>query len=330
MLKAYTDKPHFLVGSADYFAPAGPDHNGRFNNVMEKNGYELYQRDPQGFTALRDEQHARFFSVFSKFARLNQLPAQKRSPELVYAADGSLSIHDRSSNQLITVFSRFTNPYRGGEIAAHIWHYGQEMDGQAHPNRSFYQSQWAFEGNGDCFYDPYRDVFWAGFHPRPSARTAQTGRSDLRAHKQLHEKTGVDVVSLRNRKPFYHLDTAMAPLSLGHMMVCFDGIHKSYRASFMKAAFQDFGLNPKDYLIEVSRADADKFACNLRCIDRHIIMPDCSVELQDTLKSKGYDVMTVSMSAFIAGGGAVHCLTNPTAEARWRGGYHRNINLIPD
>ena len=85
-------------------------------------------------------------------------------------------------------------------------------------------------------------------------------------------------------------------------------------------AFDRFGLDRAEYLIEVSKEDAAAYACNGRCVNDTVVMPECSEELQEKLRTHGYDVITTDMSQFIHTGGAIHCVTNNINETRIPGG----------
>src|SRR4029077_1632811 len=65
------------------------------------------------------------------------------------------------------------------------------------------------EGAGDCVWDCTRNVFWMGYGPR----------SDRDAASVIKHLFGVDVVPLELADArFYHLDTALCPLSRGEVM----------------------------------------------------------------------------------------------------------------
>ncbi|PCI00816.1 MAG: hypothetical protein COB76_02645, partial [Alphaproteobacteria bacterium] len=156
------------------------------------------------------------------------------------------------------------------------------------------------------------------------------GRSDIRAHKGLEAVTGVPVVSMAVKEPFFHIDTCMTPLTNGHIIAYKDGMKPEAFENLMQEGFKRYGMDPEEYLILVSKEDAENYACNLVCVGNNIIMPQVSDGLQDRLKSKGYEVTCLDMSVFINDGGAMHCLTNNLNEQRIKGGtcvqkgYERN------
>ena len=65
------------------------------------------------------------------------------------------------------------------------------------------------EGAGDCVWDATRSLFWMGYGPR----------SDAAARDPVAETFDTDVVALELVDPrFYHMDTALVPLSGGDVM----------------------------------------------------------------------------------------------------------------
>lgn len=122
------------------------------------------------------------------------------------------------------------------------------------------------------------------------------------------------------KRPFFHIDTSMTPLTNGHIIAYKDGMKQEAFEKLIREGFKRYSMNPDEYLILVDKKDADAYACNLRCVGNTVIMPTCSDELQDRIREKGYDVVTHNMSQFIYDGGAMHCLTNNLNERRITGG----------
>lgn len=289
-------------------------------NRWERAGREWYDHDPQGFREVRNEQHHALQTHVQSVAEIDLLPAVQEMGDLVFTADALFALNAH------IVRGKFLNPNRVGEEAYYngtIEKYGND--------KTIITSPHAFEGNGDCLYDPYRGIILSGYHNNPIAKNASEGRGSQLANAWLRQHLNVPVTNVENKKPFYHIDTAMACLNRGHIMICEEGISAQSLKHLAKTLFTPYGLNPDEYLIQVSAKDANQFACNVRNIGNTIIMPECSTQLQDTLKRKGYDVTTTPMTAFIAAGGAVHCTTNPINQRHVQGGYHadQNRHLMP-
>ena len=290
-------------------------------NKWEREGRAWYNRDPRGFTELRNEQHATLVEHFKAISNTIELDAIHENPDLVFTADGSISL--AAEGQTTTILSSFLNPNRQGEEQYYTDYFN------AQTKRTLIQSPYAFEGNGDCLYDPFRDCFWSGYHANPDPKTAHEGRGDIRANTWLAQQMSIPAHNLENNAPYYHIDTALSPLPRGHIVVFEGGLTQQGYNHLGNTAIKKFNLNPDEYLIKISAEDANKFACNIRCIGNTLVMPECSIALQDQLKYAGYEVITTPVTAFIAGGGAVHCLTNAIDEQRIIGGYFRQNHLMP-
>mgnify|MGYP002368134375 FL=1 len=93
-------------------------------------------------------------------------------------------------------------------------------------------------------------------------------------------------------------------------------------------AFERFGLDPDEYMIPVSVEDARRLATNVRCIGNHVFIPDCSTELQNAIRAKGYKVTAVNLREYLYAGGSGHCLSNNIDEERIIGGIARSLGLV--
>ncbi len=317
-----TSKPRFLMCPPDYYSPQPP---GKTANKFEIEGWRLYDENKPKFMKIAHEQYDALQVAFMQAGiEITEIKPVKGENDLVFMADQSLTLLRigaafKSNLEAVTIMSRFTNANRVGEIA-HCEKYFR----QSHPERTLHHSQHPFEGKGDNLYDAFRDLYWSGYGINPTPETAAAARSDRRAHADLARLTGVHVVSLAVKEPFFHIDTALGqPLTYGHL-VCYPGGFQPGQFEILKQkAFADFGLKAEDYLIEVDEKDALHYACNLVCSGDTVFMTACSQDLRDRVKAKGYNVVTVDMSHFISAGGAIHCLVNDISEVRVPGGLIR-------
>jgi len=149
------------------------------------------------------------------------------------------------------------------------------------------------EGAGDCVWDRTRNQFWMGYGPR----------SDRDAIEPIKELFEVDAVALELADPrFYHLDTALCPLSRGEVM-------------FVPAAFTPEGLArihervAPAQRIEVPMEDACRLAANAVCVGDTVVTSACGIPLRLELAERGYRVMTTPLTSFLRSGGAAFCLT---------------------
>lgn len=306
-MSALNGKPVIMMCPPVYFEPAPPDPRYGFANAFEEAGREKFLKNPQSFRQLAKIQSLRTSLSFAPHADIVFLPPQEEMPDEIYTTDPSLTLRLPSKNngaRVVTILGNFSNEKRAPEIALHKKFLKSLNDG-----REIIECPYPFEA-GDCVYDPYRRMIWAGYTDHPSPSNVQGGRTSLEAHNFIREKTGVKLVSVKTSAPYYHADTVLAPLSLGHVIAHHRDLHSESHATFVKEAFDRYALDPEQYLITVSDEDAKAFASNLHAFGTNIVMPECSGELKERITAAGYKVKTVGVEAFIAGGGAVHCISN--------------------
>lgn len=299
----------------DFYRIKEAGKNG-YPNQFSIKGYEEYIKDPEGFRNKAEQQWNKLKTIFEDAgAEILILPARESNPPLSFTADPFISINDNNKNT--TLISRFSNPRRldEAEIAANFLKVN-------FPERGLIISELYIEGTGDNYYDPYRDIFWSGYDPEGATlQNASSGRSNIKAHKLLEALTGIRVISLAVKEPFFHIDTTLCPLPNGHILFYKNGIQGRMLNKFYNEAFDKHNLDKSEYLIEVSEQDALAFGCNARIVTnsqgKHtIVTPLISDELKDKIESKGYKVVTTDLSAFIADGGGPHCLSNNLNETR--------------
>jgi N-dimethylarginine dimethylaminohydrolase len=149
------------------------------------------------------------------------------------------------------------------------------------------------EGAGDCVWDPVRQMFWAGYGPRSSKA----------AGKVVEETFGLPVESLELVNPrYYHMDTALVPLSGGEV-VYYPGAFSTEGRATIRRIIGD------ENLIAVGDADAEILAVNLVCLGKNIVLSNCSREMEAALNNRGYTVHKVPISSFGKSGGSAFCLT---------------------
>ncbi len=304
-----------LMSPPDFYRIREPGKNGH-PNLFSIKGYEEYISDKPAFRAKAVTQWNKLKDIFIEAgAEVILMPAREENPPLTFTADPFISLTD--GDKVTTIISKFSNTRRLDEpkIAERFFR-------ESFPERELVKSELFIEGTGDNVYDPFRDIFWSGYDPHGATTdNASTGRSDINAHKMLNDVTGVEVVSLAVKSPFFHIDTALCPLPNGHMLFCKNGLQDDAIENFMSHAFTKHKLDPQEFLIEVNNEDALAFGCNARTItnskgEQTIVMAKISEELKRTIASKGYKVITTDLSVFIANGGAAHCLSNNLNEIR--------------
>ncbi len=311
MTIAHDDTPVYLMCPPEHYAIDAHQTAGPAND-MSIEGARVYASDPAAFRERAMRKWERFRAVLEKElgASIIELRAGDGLSDQVFAADGSISL-TRADGSSAALLSRFTYEERQAEVAAHA-----EALRAFDPSRELHEAAFNIEGCGDNVYDPCRDVFWSGCTPAPTRAEAGCGRSDARAHAQLEQLTGAEVVGLEVRRPFFHLDTAVAILPGGHVMCCADGLSGAAFETLRARAFEPFGFTEDEHLIRVTRADAERYACNIVTRGDRVVLPNVSDELLDRLRACGYEPITVDLVEFILSGGGPHCLTNRVNERR--------------
>jgi len=304
-----------LMCPPDNYGISAPDSEGHFANRFSEQSYDRYLKDPKTFRAEAITQwNAYYKALKAEGVDVVLLQSQPHHPDLVFTADQTLSLKC-DDGRIVTLLSQFSNIERQDEVA-----YCKQVLHGFDETRLFETSHFKTEGTGDNYYDSFRDIYWSGYTTSPERAQAAAGRSDKRAHDQLSALTGVPVVGLEVQDPFFHIDTCLAPLHDGHMLVFKQGMTEASFDLFLKKAFKDYDLDPAEYLIEVTAEDAKKYGCNVRTIGKTIFIPSVSDRLEQQLTDKGYTVISLDVSRFIDGGGAMHCLTNLINESRVKGG----------
>jgi len=321
MNNSYNDT--LLMCAPEHYKIDKPNEEHGHANDFAYQGYIEYTANPARFVAKAIKQWEGLKDRFTSLGlNIVELEPQKELADIVFTADPSLSLittdtlsASNSDPRIVTITSRFSNEERQGEVD-HSVSFIEKFS----PKRGVVSAHYNTEGTGDNFYDSFRDAYWSGFVKNAGRKNAASGRSDIRSHSGLEALTGVPVISMAVKRPFFHIDTSMTPLSNGHIIAYKDGMMPEAFETLKREGFERYGMDADEYLILVDKEDADKYACNLRCVGNTIVMPSCSDDLQDRLKSKGYDVVTHDMSQFIYAGGAMHCLTNNLNEKRVKGG----------
>jgi N-dimethylarginine dimethylaminohydrolase len=149
------------------------------------------------------------------------------------------------------------------------------------------------EGAGDCVFDATRNLFWLGYGQR----------SDAAARHVVADEFGVDVLALELADArFYHMDTALCPLSGGEV-IYFPGAFTAAGRAVIKERVAP------DKRIEITLADARRLAANAVSIDDTVILSGASEALRANIKDRGYRVVATPLGSFLRSGGSAFCLT---------------------
>ena len=240
------------------FLMCRPDHFGVDYAINPWMNPQSWARESKTLVdASRREWAALHRALAGLGAAIELVPPVPRLPDLVFTANAAVVL-DRKA-----LLARFRYPERRGEENPF------ETEFRALQGRGVIDTvaklprNLVLEGAGDCVWDRTRNLFWTGYGPR----------SDRNATGPIEDVFAVDTVALELADPrFYHLDTALCPLSRGEVM-------------FVPAAFTPEGMalicervDPAQR-IEVAMDDACRLAANAVCVDDTIVMSGCGERL---------------------------------------------------
>ena len=212
--------------------------------------------------------------------KLEFMEAVPGLPDLVFTANAGV-LHEGKA-----VPSRFRHPERQREERHFIDWFTKKGYEVINLDAEIY-----FEGAGDLLEFP---EFWIGGYRQ---------RSDIQAYDQLSKifQKKILPVELVDQR-FYHLDTCFCPLSGGELLY-FPPAFDTYAQTVLASRIE------QDKRFAVPSSEAQRFACNAVCIDRHVVLPTGCPETMEWLTQHGYTPHSVEMDEFLKAGGSAKCLT---------------------
>jgi N-dimethylarginine dimethylaminohydrolase len=270
------------------FLMCPPDHFGvayKINPWMDPDSWE--SRSDALLTASRREWGALHRALSELGAEIDHVAPVPGAPDLVFTANSAVVL-DR-----VALLARFRYPERRCEEKHFEAAFrGLQARGLIDAVRKLPDDLF-LEGAGDCVWDDTRGMFWIGFGPR----------SDAAAREVVEGQFGVPTVALELVDPrFYHMDTALCPLTRGEVI-------------YVPRAFTPLGhamvrdrVEPA-LCIELAPEDACQFAANTVCLGSTLVMSGCSARLRAELEERGYRVVTTPVPSFQRSGGSAFCLT---------------------
>jgi N-dimethylarginine dimethylaminohydrolase len=273
-------KPRFLMCAPDHFGVAY-----KINPWMDPDGWK--SQSDAFLAAPHREWGALHRVLFGLGGEIEHVAPAPGVPDLVFTANSAVVL-DR-----VALLSRFRHPQRQlEERHFEITFRALQARGLIDAVRML-PNNLVLEGAGDCVWDDTRGIFWIGFGPR----------SDAAARDVVEEQFGVPAVTLELVDPrFYHMDTALCPLTRGEVM-------------YVPGAFAPLGqMMIRDWVepvlrIELAPEDAVQFAANTVCLGNTLVMSGCSVRLRAELEERGYRVVMTPLPSFQRSGGSAFCLT---------------------
>jgi N-dimethylarginine dimethylaminohydrolase len=275
-----TTTAHFLMCRPDHFAVdyvinpwMNPESWAQQSNVLVDASHREWMALHRTLVALG--------------AAIELVPPAPALPDLVFTANAAVVL-DRKA-----VLARFRHPERRGEEDPF------ERGFRALQARGVIDAvvklpgDVVLEGAGDCVWDRTRSMYWMGYGPR----------SDRRAAPVIRDLLGADTVPLELVDPrFYHLDTALCPLTRSEIV-------------FVPEAFTPQGLArirervAPSHRIEIPMEDACHLAANAVCVGDTIVTSHCGDRLHGMLSERGYHVISTPLPSFLRSGGSAFCLT---------------------
>jgi N-dimethylarginine dimethylaminohydrolase len=273
-------RPHFLM--------CRPEHFGVIYSINPWMNPRGWARDQQALAAASQHEWARLHHTLVDLgAAVDLVPPVPGLPDLVFTANSAIVL-DRK-----VLLAQFRHPERQAE-EAHFEAAFRRLQGHGVIDVvTKLPPGLTLEGAGDCVFDQTRGLFWMGHGPRT--------HRDARA--VVADTFGVDVVALELADPrFYHMDTALCPLSGGEFLYIPGAFTAAGRAEI------EARVKPDDR-IAVPDKDAVRLAANTVCVGTDLVMPACGAQLRRALEARGYRIHVTPLPSFLRSGGAAFCLT---------------------
>lgn len=237
----------------------------------------------------RAEWKALFNLLTSLGADLHLMPPVDGLPDLVFTANAALIWND------VAFLARFRHAARQGETRYDAaWFAGNGFEPRELPAGR------DFEGAGDALF--CGETLFGGY----------LIRSDAVALQWLAGQIGCPAIPLQLVDDrYYHLDTCFCPLT-------------PESAIWYPPAFDDYGRRTIEehvpILIDVSPAEAARFACNAVVIGANVVLNTGCPHLEERLVKHGFTPHSTELGEFIKAGGSAKCLTlrlDGEDAARW-------------
>lgn len=214
------------------------------------------------------------------------VPPEQGLPDMVFAANGAFVVGG------IVIGARFRYPQRAAEADAYAGWLSTAGYGEVQ------RPQYVNEGEGDFLVSGDTILAGTGF------------RTDPRAHREVAELTGREVVSLTLVDPrYYHLDTALCVLdddTIAYLPDAFDGPSRKV----LERRYPEALL--------VSPADAAVLGLNAVSDGRNVVLPEEAAGFAGTLEAHGFTAVPVALDELRKAGGGPKCCTmelRPAADA---------------
>lgn len=129
-------------------------------------------------------------------------------------------------------------------------------------------------------------------------------RSDPEAARELAAWSGLDVLALELIDPhLYHLDTALAALDDGTVLVC----SEAFAPSSLRALRR---FRHARRVVEIARDEALGFGLNLVPVGRRVILASGAPGVERALRARGLEPIALELDEFHRAGGSAACLVS--------------------
>ncbi len=155
----------------------------------------------------------------------------------------------------------------------------------------------SFEGAGDALLDKRTRNLVLAYGFRTNKKAFDYLDEKLRKNNIVEDILHVELVNPN----FYHLDTCFCPLDNGYILF-YPG---AFSAMGNKLLLEKFG----NYLIAVSKDEANAFACNAVSLGSTVITNYLDKNTINLLNGFGLKVDLVELTEFMKSGGSAKCLT---------------------
>jgi len=206
------------------------------------------------------------------------VPAKEGLTELCFFGDSVFALKDKA------VFGRFATDERFPETA-YVMEYlkANGISGERVPEHMH------FEGSGETMV--WNEKILVGYGHRNSIEIVDYLKSTFD-----REIIGLELID----PEFYHLDTALFPISNDLIAVYEDAFSEK-----SKKQIAELGCE----IIYLTYKDAKEFALNSTVIGKHVIVHYEAENFIHILQEKGFIVHPIDVSEFIKFGGGLKCLT---------------------
>jgi N-dimethylarginine dimethylaminohydrolase len=248
---------------------------------------ESWAADQRAHVAASREWTALYNELIALGAAIELVPPIAQLPDLVFTANAAVVL-DRQ-----VLLARFRHGERQQEEPHFAAAFRRLQARGLIDSVRMLPGDVVLEGAGDCVWDAARRIFWMGYGPR----------SDAGAKPIVAETFGQEVVALELADHrFYHMDTALCPLS-GNDVMYFPGAFTSAGLDEIRSR-----IAPEDR-IEITAEDGFRLAANAVCVDETVLVSSASERLKADLEARGYRLAVTPLDSFLRSGGSAFCLT---------------------